>query len=116
MLLAGRKRSAVRDEWRSHLSGWTGQGLARTDQTRAALGFLRAAVCYRIEDAWRPVDAPLRSRVLSNLFVLIPTWMAAMFILRHLGTLGVLTSAERIGAIGGSLYGLIRLGPEGLRW
>ena len=29
MFLAGQKRSAVRDEWRSHLSGETGRGLAR---------------------------------------------------------------------------------------
>jgi hypothetical protein len=38
--------------------------------------------------------------------------LAALFILRHLGTLGVLTSAESIAAIGGALCGLIRIG----RW
>jgi hypothetical protein len=37
---------------------------------------------------------------------------AAVYILRHLGTLGVLTSAERISAIGFGLYGLVRGG----RW
>ena len=41
-----------------------------------------------------------------------PTALAALFILRHLGTLGVLTSAESIAAIGGALYGVIRTG----RW
>ena len=35
-----------------------------------------------------------------------------VYILRHLGTLGVLTSAEGISAIGGGLYGLVRVG----RW
>jgi hypothetical protein len=38
--------------------------------------------------------------------------MAAVFILRHVGTLGVVTSAESLGAIGGFLHGLIRIG----RW
>jgi hypothetical protein len=116
VFLAGQKRSAVADEWRSHLSGLTSQGLASRGQTRAALGFLWAAVRYRLRDAvnlaWHSVDAVLRSRTLSNLFVMIPTLMAALCILRHLGTLGVLTSAESISAIGGGLYGLVRVG----RW
>jgi hypothetical protein len=114
--LAGRKREAVRDEWRSHLAGLACQGIASRDQTHAALGFLWAALCYRLSDAadlaWRPIDSLLRSRTWSNLFVLIPTLMAALYILRHLGTLGVLTSAESISATGGGLYGLIRAG----RW
>lgn len=114
--LAGRKREAEHYEWRSHLSDLTGQGLSSRDQTRAALGFLWAALRLRLRDAAKlacgPVDALLRSRTLSNLLVLIPTWMAALYILRHLGTLGVVTSAESISAIGGGLYGLIRGG----RW
>jgi len=116
VFLAGRKRSSLRDEWRSHLSGETGRGLARKDQIRAARGFLLAAVRLRLQDAvncaWRPADAMLRSRTLSNLFVLIPTATAALYILRHLGTLGVLTSAESVSAVGGCLYGLVRIG----RW
>lgn len=59
-----------------------------------------------------PLDALLRSRTLSNLFVLIPTLMATLYILRHLGTLGVVMSAESISAIGASLYALVRGG----RW
>jgi hypothetical protein len=116
VFLAGQKRSAVADEWRSHLSDLKGQGLASRGQTHAALGFLWAAVRYRLRDAadlaWHSVDAVLRSRTLSNLLVLIPTLMAALYILRHLGTLGVVTSAEGISAIGGGLYGLVRVG----RW
>ena len=54
----------------------------------------------------------LRSRTLSNLFVPIPTAEATLYILRHLGTLGVLTSAESVSAVGGCLYGLVRIG----RW
>ena len=114
--LAGPKRSSMLDEWRSHLSGEIGQGLTRKDQIRAARGFLLAAARYRIQDAaalaWRPVEGVLRSRILSNLFVLIPAMMAALLILRHEGTLGVVTSAESISAIGGGLYALVRVG----RW
>lgn len=62
--------------------------------------------------AWTPIDAILKSRKLSNLLVLGPTAMVALYILRHLGTLGVLTSAESISAVGGGLYGLVRVG----RW
>jgi hypothetical protein len=116
VFLAGQKRSAVADEWRSHLSELKSQGLTSRGQTHAALGFLWAAVRYRLRDAanlaWHSVDALLRSRTLSNLLVLIPTLMAALYILRHLGTLGVVTSAEGISAIGGGLYGLVRVG----RW
>lgn len=116
VFLVGRKRGAVHHEWRSHLSDLTRQGLSSRDQTCVALGFLWAALRLRLRDAAKlacgPVDALLRSRTLSNLLVLIPTWMAALYILRHLGTLGVVTSAESISAIGGGLYGLIRGG----RW
>ena len=38
--------------------------------------------------------------------------MAALFILHHAGTLGVMTSMESISAAGGILYGLARVG----RW
>ena len=38
--------------------------------------------------------------------------MAALCILRHLGTLGLFTSAEGISAIGAALHGLVRVG----RW
>jgi hypothetical protein len=116
VILAGQKRSAVDDEWRSHLSDLKSQGLSSRDQTHAALGFLWAALRYRLRDAanlaWHSVDAVLRSRTLSNLFVTIPTLMAAICLLRYLGMLGVLTSAEGISAIGGGLYGLVRVG----RW
>jgi len=79
---------------------------------RPALDLIR----YRCSDAadasWTPIDAILKSRKLSNLLVFGPTVTAAMYILRHLGTLGVLMSAESISAIGFGLYGLVRAG----RW
>jgi hypothetical protein len=48
---------------------------------------------------------------MSNLFVTIPTVIAAAYILRHEGTLGVLKSAESISAIGAFLhFGVIKSG------
>jgi sugar phosphate isomerase/epimerase len=115
-LLAGRRRLALRAEWRSHLAGESGHDPVTWRKIREALGFVASAVQYRLADAadaaWTPVDAVLKSRALSNLLVFGPTATAALFILRHEGTLGVVTSAESISAIGGVLYGLVRVG----RW
>lgn len=114
--LVGSKRPAIRAEWRDHLSGETGTGLLRQEQYRAALGFLYAALRYRCNDladlAWRPVDTVLRSRTLSNLVVLLPTAAAAAYIVHGDGALGAVASAESLSAVGGLLYGLIRVG----RW
>ena len=54
----------------------------------------------------------LRSRTLSNLFVLLPTGVDAYVVLRHEGTIGVLTSFESIFVCGAMLYGVIKAG----RW
>ena len=51
VLVVGRKRYKVREEWQSHLRGWSGRGLRECDQRRAARGFLLAAMRYRLEDA-----------------------------------------------------------------
>ena len=115
-LLAGRKRPALRAEWRAHLAGETGHDPVTWQKVREALGFVASAIRCRCSDAaeatWTPVDAVLKSRTRSNLFVLVPTWAAAYLLLRHEGTLGVVKAAESISAIGGTLYGLIRVG----RW
>ena len=112
VFMAGKKRSAVELEWAGHLLGEPDHSLTQREQARAACGFVWAAVRYRLRDAtdqaWRPVDAVLRSRTWSNLFVLIPTALAILFILRNGGTLGVVKSAESISAIGGIFYGMIR--------
>jgi hypothetical protein len=115
-LLAGPKRPDLRDEWRTHLAGESGHDPVTWSKVKEALGFLASALQCRWTDAadaaWTPVDAILKSRELSNLLVFGPTASAALYILRHLGTLGVLVSAEGISAIGGGLYGLVRVG----RW
>jgi hypothetical protein len=46
------------------------------------------------------------------MFMLSPTTAAAVIIFLHDGTAGMLGSAESIAAIGGALYGLVRVG----RW
>jgi hypothetical protein len=110
-VLAGRKRPALREEWREHLSG-----LPARRKADAALGFVVAAVRYRLRDAaevaWIPADAVLKSRPLSNLVVGMPTVTAAVILFRHDGIDGVIASWESIAGIGGVLYTMIRVG----RW
>lgn len=114
--LAGRKRVGLCDEWRAHLAGESGHDPITWQKLKEALGFVVSAMKCRCRDtvdaSWCPVDAMLKSRTLSNLMVFVPTAMAAVFILRREGTLGLLMSAEGISAIGGSLYALVRVG----RW
>jgi len=114
--LAGPKRSSLLDEWRSHLSGETGCGLARKDPIRAARGFLVAAVRFRLRDAaslaWRPADAVLVSRTLSNLFVWGPVALVLVAIVRHDGRFGLVADIQDPAALGAFLYGVIRTG----RW
>jgi hypothetical protein len=115
-LLAGSRGEALRGEWRAHLAGESGHDPVTWQKVKEALGFVSSAIQYRLADvadaAWTPIDTILRSRKLSNLVVFGPTALAAQFILRHLGTVGFLTSAESIAALGGALYALIRTG----RW
>jgi hypothetical protein len=116
VLLAGRKRSAVRDEWRSHLAGWRGHGLSRREQVRAARGFMWAALRYRLEDvtdlAWRPIDAVLGSRTLSNLFIWGPVIAVLVAIVRHDGRFGIVADDQDPVALGAFLYVVIKTG----RW
>ena len=114
VLIAGKKRSAMHDEWRSHLAGWTGRGLAREDQIRAARGFLWSAVRYRLSDAaslvGRGTDVMLRSRNMSNLTVWIPVFLAMLAIVRHNGLYGLITYDLNLIELGGGIYGAIRYG------
>ena len=114
VFLAGQNRPALRDEWRSHLAGEADGELPAGLKLAAALGFVIAAIRYRVQDAadhmWVPVDAVLRSRKLSNLVVLIPTVTAAAILFRHYGFYELLHSVEDVFAIGTMLYGLIDVG------
>jgi hypothetical protein len=117
VFLVGKKRSAVSVEWRTHLAGWTGRGLGRRDQVSAARGFLWGAVKIRLQDAadqaWRPVDAVLGSRTLSNLFVLGPVIVTLAAIVHHDGRFGLVADIQDPIALGIFLYGAIKAGR---RW
>jgi hypothetical protein len=116
VFLAGKKRRAVNDEWKSHLFGWPGRGLCRRDQVHAAWGFLWSAMRYRLQDAadlaWRPVDAVLSSRTLSNLFVWVPVIVTLVAIVRHDGLFGLVADDQDPVALGAFLYCVIKAG----RW
>jgi hypothetical protein len=112
--LAGRRHAHAGEEWQADLRdlpGKTGRNLAAL---RYATGLLHAALIYRLHDAaelaWRPVEAILASRKLSNIAVSAPTLAAAVALIRHSGAYALVTSAGSLIAIGGFCYGAIRLG------
>jgi hypothetical protein len=116
-ILAGRnRRPGLLEEWLAHIAGHIGQESHPWRKLIDALGFLIAAVHYRIQDAadlaWIPAEAILRSRALSNIFFIAPTATAALVIFHHDGVVGVIKSAEGVSAIGAGAYGLVRIG----RW
>jgi hypothetical protein len=115
-LLAGRKRQALRAEWRAHLAGESGHDPATWRKIRQALGFLASAIRFRLADAaelaWRPTDAVLGSRTLSNLFVWGPLTVTLVAIVHHDGRFGLVADIQDPAALGAFLYGVIRTG----RW
>ena len=114
--LAGREGPALGVEWKAHLAGESGHDPVSWTKVKEAAGFVVAGVRYRCSDwadaAWRPVDAVLRSRLLSGLFVAVPTIVAAMEVLSHKGTMTVLTSFGSIFGIGTALAGAIKAGRK----
>ncbi len=110
-LLAGRKHSASRVEWLAHLAGETGHQLGRQDQIVAALGFVAAAVRFRLEDAadlaWVPVDAVLRSRFLSGIFVTGPVLAVVLAIVHHDGRYGMVLNIQDPFCVGACTWGAI---------
>ena len=115
-LLAGRRRPALRAEWRTHLAGESGHDPVTWRKVREAGGFVASAVRCRCSDAadaaWAPADAVLRSRTLSNLFTLMPAALAALILFRHGGTIGLLGSAESVSAIYLMFYALVLAGRK----
>ena len=115
-LLAGRSRPALRAEWRAHLAGETGHDPVTWRKVRQAVGFVASAVQFRVADAadlaWRPADAVLGSRALSNLFVWGPVIVALVAIVHHDGRFGLVADVQDPAALGAFLYGAIRTG----RW
>jgi hypothetical protein len=116
VLLAGPGRPALRDEWHAHLAGESGHDPVTWPKARQALGFAAAAIQLRLADAadlaWRPADAVLGSRTLSNLFVGGPVILTLFAIVHHDGRFGLVTDIQDAGELGAFLYGAIRTG----RW
>lgn len=117
VIIAGERGPAWDDEWWSHLAGESGRGLASSRQARdAARGFLIAALRTRLQDAsdlaWRPVDAVLASRELSNLIVMLTTLIVAEISIHGAGLYGLVSNLANIAVAWPAAYGLIRLG----RW
>lgn len=115
VIIAGRKRgSSLREEWRRHLAGDEGRRLLPQERLCAASGFAVAAVRYRLRDAsvlaWRPADAVLSSRFLSNLFVWGPVIVALVAIVHHDSRFGLLADDQDPVALGAFLYVVIKTG------
>ena len=115
VLIAGEGRSlSLRVEWRGHLLGETGQGFDRRKQVRTAMGFVLAAISYRSQDAadlaYRPVDAMLSSRELSNLAVLLATLSISVLFLCEGGIYGLASNLGSAAVVWGAAYGLVRVG------
>jgi hypothetical protein len=115
-LLAGRGRPALRAEWRTHLAGESGDDPVTWRKVRQALGFVAAAIQLRLADAadltWKPIDAVLGSRTLSNLFVGGAVIVVLFAIVHHDGRFGLVADDQDPVALGAFLYGVIRTG----RW
>jgi hypothetical protein len=115
-LLAGSRGPALRDEWRAHLAGESGRDPSTWVKVRQALGFVVSAVRLRLAGAadlaWRPTDAVLGSRTLSNLFVWGPVSATLVTIVRHDGRFGLVADDQDPVALGAFLYVVIKTG----RW
>jgi hypothetical protein len=115
-LLAGREGPALRDEWRAHLAGESGHDPVSWSKVREAVGFVVAGLRDRGQGwrdaAWQPVDAVLRSRILSNLFVAVPTIVVAFEVLTHKGTMTLFTSLGSIFGTWTFLAGTIKAGRK----
>jgi hypothetical protein len=116
VLIAGRRRAVLGQEWRAHLSGETGRGLPADQQIREAAGFIYAAMRYRLQDtadlAWRPMDVVLASRELSNLIVMLATLIVAVISIHGAGLYGLASNLANVAVVWGAAYGIVRLG----RW
>ena len=116
VLLAGSSRPALRDEWFAHLAGESGHDPITWNKAKLAFGFVASGVRLRLADAadlaWRPADAVLGSRTLSNLFVWGPVIVMLFAIVHHDGRFGLVADIQDAGELGAFLYGAIRTG----RW
>ncbi|MFD0633666.1 hypothetical protein ACFQ9X_20985 [Catenulispora yoronensis] len=101
----------LKGDWRAVLSG-----SQCSDIVANAGGMVRAALWRRwdhaVQTCWSPVDRVLRSRILSNLLVVVPSAAAAWVLFHNGGGANLLGHAEAVAAVGGVLRELVVLG----RW
>ena len=114
--LAGREGPNLLGESAAHLRGESGHDPVTWAKVKEAARFVIAGACYRGQEwadaAWKPVDAVLRSRFLSGLFVAAPTIVDAFEVLTHKGTMTVLTSFSSIFGVGVALAAAVRYGRK----
>jgi hypothetical protein len=117
VLLAGRRRTHVREAWLSDLvrprdlTGEDVPGVSRRRKVIYSAGLVKAAVCYRIDDAtvlwWHLADGVLASRACSRLLLTGPCAMAIVMIVNREGFYGLIANAENLLAIGTVSAGLV---------
>jgi hypothetical protein len=115
-VLAGRSGPVLLEESDAHLAGGSGHDPLSWAKAKEAAGFVVAGARYRGQEwadvAWKPVDAALRSRPLSNLVIAIPTIVVAFEVLTQKGTMTLLTTLGSIFGTSSFLTGMIKAGRE----
>ncbi|MFE7889522.1 hypothetical protein [Streptomyces sp. NPDC057412] len=115
VLLAGRRRSYLSQDWATFLAGSPEDGVKFSVRRQfvLALGFLFAALRMRMSDlvrpAWRPVDWLLRTPSRTNAFIASVVGVQAIYIVGHDGLAALVTEVwEPCGIAGASLFALTR--------
>jgi hypothetical protein len=116
VIIAGRERADLGEEWRAHLCEQTGRGLPADQQAMEAVGFVRAAVLCRAEDVedwlWDSVDAVLSSRWISSLFVLLAMVSIAVVFIRQGGLYGLADNIGGVAVVFATALGVIHVGRK----
>jgi hypothetical protein len=113
LLIAGRRRSRLRDEWKSDLTGPDGEPVPPWLQLRHVAGYMIAALRYRMvndlgDALGRVLDAILASRVRTAVVAFTLVAIQAGAILRLRGLSGLLAGADQPAALAGALALAIR--------
>jgi len=114
-LIAGPRRSHLREEWAAVLAGdpENGRELSVTAQLRLASGFLLAAIRMRVHDLaeplWIPVDWLLSVEARSNTAIAMLVGGQAVYITGDGGLAALMSDIwEPCGIFGGALYVFFR--------
>ena len=113
---AGGEGLALLGESADHLAGKKGHDPVSLVKLRQAAGFAVAGARYRgqqwADAAWKPADAVLRSRTLSNLLIVVPTIVVAVVVLTHKGTVAAMIAFGSIFGVGTAMAKLVAAGRE----